>query len=786
MDRDEIERQEFPPARRGYDTAAVREHLRAGRGRVRGARPRARDQRRSPRAASAQVRAILEAAEAGRAAAARRGGPRGERPRRARGRGRRGCCWRKLDRLQGGLDRLLGGLKATADTLSDTLGELSRDRETLAAAVAPSGPPSTGDRPADEEARAWSRSTWRSTARRAPRPRGSSRSTSTCRTRPGCWTTSTRRSGRSASPWPQASPPELAPTLAELGDLPRAAAPWDQNTYMPPGGAEARAEQLATLERLAHVRLVDPELVRLLDALEPGRPGADPDSDDVRLVADRAPRPREGGPRAAGARGRDGPRGGARLLGARVQAREAGGLRPLPRPARAPGSSCAAGTRPASPDAQHPYDVLLDDYEPGMTTAEVRSLFGRAVLGPAPARRGGRRRRRRRPTAGRHERRVRPRRPARRPALGILGEIGFEEGGASTPRRTRSHRVARRRRPASPHATARNHSPRLLRQPARDGPRALRAGHPATLRARRWASTSLGFHESRAACGRTSSAAAAAFCAWVLPHLQEQLPGLEGRRRASTAASTPSRSLIRVEADEMTYNLHIMLRFELELALLEGRWRSPTCRPPGTSACRVPRPRRPRRRAGRAPGRPLSGGCRLLPDLHAGQPYRRPVLRARSRGAAGPRRAVRAGDFARLLGWLRERVHVHGRKFTQRELLRAGHAPGAERGAVPRLPALSSSRTPALLTRSAPSRNPTTRLSYTSGSSWMASVWCASGEVPVLDRPVPRGLVVVDVEVALDVRAGRDQQGRRLDRPHLGPRAASSAGRPRAAGWSRT
>src|SRR4051812_32855814 len=85
------------------------------------------------------------------------------------------------------------------------------------------------------------------------------------------------------------SPPELAALrdhLAELTDLYGAAAllSWDQNTYMPPGGAEARADQMATLERLAHVRLVDPALERLLDVLEPWAAGQDPDSDDARLV----------------------------------------------------------------------------------------------------------------------------------------------------------------------------------------------------------------------------------------------------------------------------------------------------------------------------------------------------------------------------------------------------------------------------------------------------------------------------------------------------------------------
>src|SRR4051812_38784287 len=85
------------------------------------------------------------------------------------------------------------------------------------------------------------------------------------------------------------SPPELAALkehLGELMDLRGAAAllSWDQNTYMPPGGADARADQLATLERLAHARLIDAGLGALLEALEPWAASQDPDSDEVRLI----------------------------------------------------------------------------------------------------------------------------------------------------------------------------------------------------------------------------------------------------------------------------------------------------------------------------------------------------------------------------------------------------------------------------------------------------------------------------------------------------------------------
>ena len=75
--------------------------------------------------------------------------------------------------------------------------------------------------------------------------------------------------------------------MAQLADLAHASslANWDQQTMMPPRGAEARAESLATLTRISHEMFVDDETGRLLEGSAAELDGADPDSDDVRLVA---------------------------------------------------------------------------------------------------------------------------------------------------------------------------------------------------------------------------------------------------------------------------------------------------------------------------------------------------------------------------------------------------------------------------------------------------------------------------------------------------------------------
>jgi DivIVA domain-containing protein len=157
VDREEIERQDFPAARRGYDAAAVHEHLRrvADEFEALAARPR---ESTLAEGTSAHVRAILEAAETGarelREDAGREASEHVERV---------GDAARellaKLDRLQGELDRLLGGLRSSAEGLAGSLEELSRDVGTLrgpaaapepAASPAPSSPAVNGARSDDE------------------------------------------------------------------------------------------------------------------------------------------------------------------------------------------------------------------------------------------------------------------------------------------------------------------------------------------------------------------------------------------------------------------------------------------------------------------------------------------------------------------------------------------------------------------------------------------------------------------------------------------------------------
>ena len=166
----------------------------------------------------------------------------------------------------------------------------------------------------------------------------------------------------------------LKDILAEASDLSHAALllEWDQETYMPPGGIQSRAEQLATLSRLSHVRFTSDEVGGLLDSLE-GQADGDFDSDAASLL--------------------------------RVTRRDYEEARKLPPDLISEIAHAGSTARPVWEKARHdenfslfapyleknvalnrriadalgyeerPYDALLNRTEPGMQTSELEAIF---------------------------------------------------------------------------------------------------------------------------------------------------------------------------------------------------------------------------------------------------------------------------------------------------------------------------------------------------------------------------------------------------------------------------
>ena len=475
-----------------------------------------------------------------------------------------------------------------------------------------------------------------------------------------------------------AAPPELPALrerMAELSDLYGIGGllSWDQQTMMPPGGAAGRADQLATLARVIHAREADSGLGELLRVLESWADGEDPDSDDVRLVA-WVRRDFEKAVRVPLDLAAELER--AKALGhqAWLEARAANDFSRF-RDALARHIELRHRYVECFEGHEHPYDVLLDDFEPGLTTAELRPLLARLrdALVPLVAAAGDARQRSNDgaflgsfPVAAQ-----------RIAALDVLEGVGFDPDSWRLD--TALHPFAAGITHTDVRLTTRydehDFAPALYSVLHEFGHGLYEAGvAPELYRTTLDDPVSLGVHESQSRLWENQVGRSRPFCAWLLPRLRESLPGL-GETDADTlyrAVNTVQPSLVRTDADETTYNLHIVLRFELELGLVDGSlavddlpaaWDAGMERLLGIQ---VPGPEQ-----GVLQDVHWSAGLMgyfptyTVGNLMAAQLWER--LAADLGDVDGQ---IERGEFAPLREWLREHVHRHGRKFPPRELLR--------------------------------------------------------------------------------------------------------------------
>ncbi|MCZ2097619.1 MAG: carboxypeptidase M32, partial [Anaerolineae bacterium] len=184
--------------------------------------------------------------------------------------------------------------------------------------------------------------------------------------------------------------------------------------------------------------------------------------------------------------------------------------------------------------------------------------------------------------------------------------------------------------------------------------------------------TSLGVHESQSRMWENFVGRSKAFWTWAYPQLQATFPQLHGVSLDAfyKAVNKVQPSYIRVEADEATYNLHIMLRFELEMEMVAGKVKVSDLNEEWNDRFET--------FFGIAPPTDRVG---VLQDIHwsmglmgyfptyaignllAAQYYRKAL-----QDHPNIPDEIAAGKFDTLLGWLRENIHRHGRKFTAEEL----------------------------------------------------------------------------------------------------------------------
>jgi carboxypeptidase Taq len=467
----------------------------------------------------------------------------------------------------------------------------------------------------------------------------------------------------------------LKETLGEVSDVNHAAAvlAWDQETYMPPGGITNRADQLTTLRRISHIRFTADEVGVLLDEAAKEVEGLEFDSDEASLV--------------------------------RVTRRDYEQARKLPSELVAEIARAGATARPvwqkAREDAdfklfapylqknvelnqqvadalgyeRRPYDALLDRTEPGLTTDQLETIFAELKTAIVPL--VG--------AVARHAEAVddtvlhRGFEPDAQLsyALQVVTKLGYD--------------LERGRQDISTHPFTISFGPgdvRITTRVSHDffseclfgsiheaGHGMYNQGIGLSLdRTPLWSGASPGVHESQSRLWENLVGRSAAFWRHFYPSLRDTFPrALKGvdEQEFFRAVNRSYPSLIRVEADEVTYNLHILLRVELENELLEGSlavkdlpeaWNT---RVKSYLGIEVPNDREgvlqdmhwsgvsfaifPAYTLGNLMGAQLMEKARVeVPDLDG---------------------HIERGEFDVLLKWLQHNVYRHGRKFTPNELM---------------------------------------------------------------------------------------------------------------------
>ncbi len=465
---------------------------------------------------------------------------------------------------------------------------------------------------------------------------------------------------------------QLRELLGEIADLNAAVAVlgWDQNTYMPPGGAEARSHQLATLSKIAHLKFTSPETGKLIEEIQ--KEGLDPESDDAALLRVVA-RDYEKATRVP-------PEFVAEFAQVTSRAHEAW--------VEAKGKSEFSIFRPHLekiveltrqyitffPPADHPYDILLDNYEPGMKTAEVKEIFDQL-----------------RPRQVELIRAISERPQVEDSFLRLDYEKQKQwDFGVEVITRF-GYDWKRGRQDESPHPFTTSFSVNDVRITTRflpnDGVSALfstmhKAGHalyeqgiaPAFERTPLASGASLAIHESQSRMWENLVGRSLPFWEHFYPRFRELFPAQLGNVDLMTfykGINKVQPSLIRVEADEATYNLHIMLRLEIEIALVEGNLQVKDLPEYWNTKMQE--------YLGLTPPNDAQG---VLQDIHwsmgsigyfstyaLGNLISVQLWEKIHQDIPDLEDQIRRGEFGALLSWLREKVHRYGRKYEPQQLV---------------------------------------------------------------------------------------------------------------------
>lgn len=468
---------------------------------------------------------------------------------------------------------------------------------------------------------------------------------------------------------------ELKVRLLEVSDLGNAAAllGWDQTTYMPPGGAPARGRQLATLGRLAHEKFTDKAIGKLLDDLRPYEESQPYDSDDAAIIRV-ARREYERATKVPSEFVAEQNIHSATSYQHWTEARPANNFNMVQDDLE---KTLDLSRRLANffPGYESIADPLIDFADYGMKASSVRAIFAKlrdelmpivkAITSQPPA-----------DDSCLRQQYTEDMQLAF--GLGIVKCYGYD--------------LMRGRQDKSPHPFTTKFSLGDVRITTRvkesDLSEALfstlhEAGHAMYEQGINMAyegtplggGTSSGVHESQSRLWENVVGRSRSFWEHFYPRLQAEFPKQLKKVPLDTfyrAINKVERSLIRTDADEVTYNLHVMVRFECELDLLEGRLAVRDL--PDAWAERY------QSYIGITPPNHTDG---ILQDVHwyggmiggAFQGYTLGnILSAQFYSAAVKAHPeipdnIKQGEFGTLHDWLKGNIYRHGSKYTTSELV---------------------------------------------------------------------------------------------------------------------
>jgi carboxypeptidase Taq len=465
---------------------------------------------------------------------------------------------------------------------------------------------------------------------------------------------------------------QLKEKLGEVADIGNAASilSWDQQVNMPPGGNEARGQQLATLSKIAQEKFITDEVGRLIDDLKQEFDGAD--TDEAALVRVAA-RDYEKAKRVSPSFIAEQALVTSKAFEAWREARHEADFS-IFRPHLEKVVGLVHKYISFFPPADHPYDTLLDNYEPGMKTAEVKAIFDDL-----------------RPRQAKLIKAIASRKQVKDDFLfKKYNEKKLMDFGVEVITRF-GYDWRRGRQDKAPHPFEEAFSVNDVRITTRyedDNPLAMlfstmhEAGHalyeqgvnPSYDRTPIAGGTSLAVHESQSRMWENLVGRSLPFWEHFFPAFKKlfasQLDGVS-LKSFYKGINKVEPSLIRVNADEATYNLHVMLRLELEIGMVEGSiavkdlpelWNTKMQEYLGVTP--------PDDAQGVLQDIHWSGGAIGYFSTYAlGNLVSAQLWEKINKDIRDLDDQIRKGDFSELLAWLRKNIHQHGQKYEPQKLV---------------------------------------------------------------------------------------------------------------------